>query len=101
MQGDHRRYAAFAQSAQHVAVTLQRVFIPGVRSRLNTAPLHRKTMGILPAFRGPVEIFPPASAPPIAAQTRRPVGMPVLFPLPPLIIRIVAFHLVRGSCCPP
>src|SRR5688572_21268276 len=101
MQCDHERQAAYAQSAQHVAVTFQRVFIPSIRCWLNAAPLHRETMGILPAFCGAVKIFAPASAPPITGQTRRPLGMTFLFPLPPLVIRVVAFHLVRGGCSPP
>ena len=40
MQCDHRRDAALAHAAQHVAITLQRVFIPGIGRRLDAAPLH-------------------------------------------------------------
>src|SRR6185503_11146882 len=98
MQGDHGSHAALAQSAQHAAVMIQCIFIPGIRRGLDAAPLYRHPMGILASLGGSVEVLLPAPAPPIGCQTGCPLRMTVLFPQPPLIVRIVAFHLVRGSC---
>src|SRR6185503_16867496 len=101
MQRDHGRDASFVQPTQHGAVALQRVLVPAVGRRLDAAPFYRKAMGVLSALCGAVEVLLPASAPPIASQTRRPLHMTFLFPLPPLIVRIVALHLMRGGCRPP
>src|SRR5690349_15574246 len=101
MQRDHRSQAALAQSTQHGAVTVQGVFIPGIRRWLDAAPLHRHAMGVLTGFGGAVEILFPAASPPVASQTRCPLRMTGLFPHPPLIVRVVAFHLVRGGGGPP
>src|SRR5687768_7228064 len=101
VERDHRGHAAIAQSAQHGTITLQRVLVPGIGCRLDAAPLHRHAMRVLSTFGGAVEVFFPAAAPPVAGQARYPLCMTFLFPFPPLVIRIVAFYLVRGSGRPP
>src|SRR5687768_9826528 len=101
MQCNHRRNAAFTQPAQHSAISFQRILIPAIRRGLNAAPFHRKTVRVLSTFCGAVEVFLPAASPPIASQTRSPVRMTFLFPLPPLVVLVVAFHLMRGGGRPP
>ena len=68
VQGDHGRHIALDQPAQHLAVAVQGIFVPAVRRGLDAAPLDREAVSVLTAFRSPVEIFPPAPAPPIAGQ---------------------------------
>ncbi len=101
MQRDHGRDAALTQSAQHGPVTLQGIFVPRIRRRLDAAPLHRHAVRVLSTLRGAVEVLFPASAPPIRCQARRPLCVTFLFPLPPLVICVVALHLMRGGCRPP
>ena len=97
MQCDHRRQAALTQAAQHEAIFLERLFIPFVGRGLDAAPFDREAMRVLVCFDSAVKVFAPAPAPPIAGQTRFAVGMSILFPLPPVVIGIVALDLMRGS----
>src|SRR5512140_3855684 len=101
MQGNHRHDAAFLQSAQHVAIFFDGILIPCIRCWLDATPLNRKTMRILSGLGGAVEVFAPASAPPVGGDKRRSVGVTFLFPLPPIVIRVVAFPLMCGGCCSP
>ncbi len=102
VQGDHRRHAALFQAAQHGAIAFQCVFVPALRFGLDAAPFYRKAVRVLTALGGAVEILAPASAaPPIAGQTRFAICMAFLLPLPPLVIGIVALHLMgRGGRAP-
>src|SRR5512140_419970 len=101
MQRDHRCQSTVAHTAQHVAIAFERIFIPCIRGWLDATPFHAEAMRILPGFGGAVEIFLPATAPPIGCQTRCPLRMPVLFPQPPLVVRVVTFHLMCGCSGPP
>jgi hypothetical protein len=61
-------------------------------------------MGVLPGFGGSIEVLAPAAAPPIASQSRVMAMNDLtrdLFPSPPIIIGIVSFYLVGGSCRTP
>src|SRR5215211_7488793 len=98
MQRDHRCDAALAQSAQHGAIPLERIFIPRIGHWLDSAPFHRHAVRVLPGLCSAVEVLLPAPTPPITGQTRRAFCMTFLFPLPPLIVCIIAFHLMRGGC---
>src|SRR5688572_20641423 len=101
VQRNDRCEAAFTHTAQHISISFQRLFVPGIRRGLNAAPFHRQAVRVLPSFRGAVEVFLPAAAPPVAGQASLPLSMPFLFPLPPLVVRVIAFHLMRGGSRPP
>src|SRR5215212_5336159 len=101
MQRDHWSHPAFTQSAQHSAVAVQRVFVPGIRRGLDAAPFDGHAVRVLSSLCSAVEVLFPAASPPIGCQTRRSLRMTALFPHPPLIVRVVAFHLVRGGRRPP
>jgi hypothetical protein len=54
-------------------------------------------MGVLSAFHNPLEVFSPASPPPITSQTRFMAinySLRLLFPCPEIIVLIIALHLV-------
>src|SRR5208282_2840031 len=94
--------AALVQSAQNLAVTFQRRLVPNPRLRLDAAPLHRDPQGIDSHFLGQVEIefrvAPPVAGAPAAVAGLDPSGR---FPCRPLIVVVVAFHLVgRGRNAP-
>jgi hypothetical protein len=101
MQRDHGSDAALPQSAQHGAITFQRVLIPRIGRRLDPAPLHRHAMRVLSAFGGAVEVLFPAPAPPVTRQTGLPFGMTFLLPPPPIVVRVIAFHLICCCCRTP
>jgi hypothetical protein len=101
VQRHHGGHAALLEAAQHGAVFFQRVFVPLVGLRLDAAPLDGDTLRVLVTFGGAVEVLPPAPAPPIAGQPRLAVGVALLLPLPPLVVGVVALHLVGGRRAAP
>jgi hypothetical protein len=58
-------------------------------------------VGVLSGFNSAVEIFLPSSTPPVARKPGFIGGMSILFPLVPIIVSVVALHLVRGGGSPP
>jgi len=74
----------------------------GLRNeRLDLREMLQMRPRILPGLGGPVEIFLPAPAPPITGQAGFVGGMTFLLPFPPVIVGVIAFNLVGGSCCSP
>src|SRR5258706_11752329 len=101
MKCDHGSHAAVFKSAQHGTIFFKCVFIPAIRRRLNAAPLDRQAMCVLTRFSGAVEIFAPASTPPIGRKSGFICSVTLLLPFMPVVICIVAFHLMGCSCRSP
>ena len=100
MQRDHRHHVAFFEPKQHLAVAVKRAFIPAVWLGLDARPFHGKAVRVLISFVGAVKILTPAPCPPVCSSTG-PVAVQnmafLLLPGPPVVVQVVAFHLVRSS----
>src|SRR5512135_1243368 len=74
--------------------------IPLSFSRFDAAPLDRHSMSGVVHLCGEVHVLLKAVAPPIGRLARFLSAFNVamaLFPRPPVVVRIVAFHLMRGG----
>jgi hypothetical protein len=100
VQRDHGGQAALVQAAQHETVALEGLLIPLVRLGLDAAPFDGEAVGVVVRFGGAVEILTPAAAPPVAGQAGGAGGVALLLPFPPLIVGIVAFHLMGTVAVP-
>ena len=54
-------------------------------------------MSVLVGLGGAVEVFAPAPAPPVTGEAGGAIGMALLFPLPPLVVGVIALHLVGSG----
>ena len=104
MQGNHGGQLALDQSADHLAVGVDGVFVPAVGRGLHAAPLNGEAVGVLAGFGGAVKVFAPAAAPPVAGFARLVAVKDApgfVFPGVPVVVGVAAFHLVSGGGAAP
>jgi hypothetical protein len=104
VQCDKGLHPAFAQRAQHVGIMLNGGQIEFPAHWLDTAPLHRKTVGIVVHLGGTIKVLDIAPTPPITCLPRDVFAVDAaqrLFPHGPVIRGNTTFDLVRGRGCTP
>jgi hypothetical protein len=87
------------KAGQHLAVAGDGGGVEDTLLRFNAAPLHREPVSVVPQLGHQIKVAL-GIAPPIAGQAAAiavPNGTGALFKVPPIVIAVVALHLVGGS----
>ena len=98
VQGHERREAVGARLRQQVAVEAPGGCVPVIGAGLDAAPFNGEAVRIVTERASERKVFSVAPAPPVAGHARGVAALDVpgcLFPVPPVVVEILALDLVR------